>query len=112
MRTETLTHEDDGTMIQILPLVREGATDDARKQILEVQLKMATSSINHEYARAEYDRARDYEHREELLQYMHDCRCQYFEARSELSTYDPYALMDFEADLIRQKLMTMTEYNA
>ena len=70
-------------MIRILPLARDGAPDAAKKQLLELQLKMATSSINHEYARMEYDDADDRERRDDLLEYMHDCRRQYFEARGE-----------------------------
>jgi hypothetical protein len=97
----------DGPMISVSPMARDGATDEARKQLLELQLRMVTCSINHEYARIELDDHGEFERREELLSYMHDCRIQYLEARSELVTYDPYALADFEADLMRQKQATL-----
>ena len=79
---------------------------------LELQLKMATSSMNHEYARMEYDDTRDRERKQELLEFMHDCRMQYFEAREGLVVHDPYALLDFEMDLLRQKQTIVTQYHA
>jgi len=94
-------------MINIHPIAGMAADEEARKQLLELQLKMATSSINHEYARIEFDDACDRERRDDLLEYMHECRNAYFEARSALSAYDPYALADFEEDLMRQKQMTL-----
>lgn len=97
----------DDPMISIHPIAMTAADADAQKQLLELQLKMATSSINHEYARIEFDGAGDRERRDDLLEYMHECRTAYFEARSVLSSYDPYALADFEADLMRQKQMTL-----
>ena len=98
----------DGPMISVSPMARDGATDEARKQLLELQLRMVTCSINHEYARIELDDLGEFERNEEILSYMNDCRIQYLEARSELVTYDPYALADFEADLMRQKQATLS----
>jgi len=94
-------------MINIVPFENKGSCEDLKKQLLELQLKMATSSINHEYARIEFNDADDEEKRHELLDYMQACHAQYFEARMELSHYDPYELASFEADLMRQKLMML-----
>lgn len=94
-------------MINIRPLPGIRVSEEAQKQLLELQLKMATSSINHEYARLEFDDIDDRERRDELLEYMHECRRNYLEARTALSSYDPYALADFEVDLMRQKQMTL-----
>ncbi len=102
----------DGPAIDISPVARVGETNDTRRELLELQLRMATCSINHEYARKEFDDACDREKREDLLEYMHNCRCEYFQARTALASYDPYALAEFEADLMRQKQMTLTAYNA
>ena len=99
-------------VISVNPLARPGSSDEAKKQLLELQLRMVTSSINHEYARIELADDDSFERREELLDYMHICRRQYLEARSELEIYDPYALADFEADLIRQKQATIAPYQA
>lgn len=89
----------------------EASSEDARKQLLELQMKMATCSINHEYARLEFEALENVQRKEDLLDFMHDCRCQYFEARSELVNFDPYALDDFEKQLMRQKQMTFTNYS-
>ena len=93
--------------IDIRPLAATKENPDEKKFLLELQLRMATSSINHEYARLEFDDVEDRERREELLEYMNECHSNYFEARSELSTYDPHALVEFETDLMRQKQMTL-----
>ena len=102
-------HDDD--MISIVPLESEKPAEQ-KNMLLELQLKMATSSINHEYARMEYDDTQSKERQEELLDYMGSCRHEYFEARDRLVTYDPYALEEFEQDLLRQKLQTLSQYHA
>jgi len=106
-READFTNTDD-PMINIRPIAGGTADSDAQKQLLELQLKMATSSINHEYARIEFEDVWDRERRDDLIEYMHECRTAYFEARRALSAYDPYALEDFEADLMRQKQMTLS----
>jgi len=80
--------------------------------ILQLQLTMATSSINHEYARIEFEDTQDHDRQEELLEYMSACRQKYFEAREQLVTHDPHAVQEFEADLLQQKLETLNRFNA
>lgn len=82
------------------------------EKLLELQLTMATTSINHEYARKEFDDSHDYERKEELLNYMSDCRTKYFSARTELARFNPLVLETFERDLLLQKLTTITHYHA
>lgn len=103
---------DEEPIISIAPIDLEGRSERLRKTLLELQLMMATSSINHEYARMEFEDADSHEKKEELLEYMNDCRTQYFRARSDLEKVDPYALIEFEKDLLRQKNSTLTHYNA
>lgn len=81
-------------------------------QVLQLQLTMATSSINHEYARLEFDDTVDQDQREALLDYMNECRQKYFEARQSLMTYDPNAATEFERDLLMQKKKSMGQFNA
>ncbi len=80
--------------------------------ILELQLSMATSSINHEYARIEFDETADSERREALLDYMDECRTKYVEARDKLSTMSPSIVDQFEMELVQQKKMTLSHFNA
>ena len=89
-----------------------GESGESDNAVLQLQLTMATSSINHEYARLEFDDTLDVERKEELLGYMNDCREKYFEARQSLMTFDPYAVQDFEADLLLQKQKTLNQFNA
>jgi len=80
--------------------------------VVQLQLAMAVSSINHEYARIEYDDTLDQDRQEELLDYMNACREKYFEARENLKHFDTMALAEFEADLLRQKEETLSSFDA
>lgn len=84
----------------------------SREHILNLQLVMATTSVNHEYARMEYEEASDIERKEELMHYMSECREKYDEARGELSCVNPLVLETFETDLAHQKRTTMVHYHA
>jgi len=106
------TGTDTTTTLKIVPIASREISEERQKNFMELQLQMATSSINHEYARMEFDGTDDREKREELLHYMQDCRIKYFEARESLDRFDPSAVLDFERDLMKQKMQTMTEYNA
>lgn len=89
-----------------------GKPSGKKDPLLELQLAMATSSINHEYARMEFDETNDHERREELLHYMDDCREKYLDAREQLSTMSPQTLERFEKDLVFQKQTTLSQYHA
>jgi len=84
----------------------------SREHILNLQLSMATSSVNHEYARIEYEESVNIDRKEELLHYMSECRQRYDEARDELSCVNPLILETFESDLAAQKRSTMVHYHA
>lgn len=83
-----------------------------KDRLLELQLTMATTSINHEYAGMEFDETDDLERKEELLEYMAECRNKYLEAREELACYNPLKLEAFERDLAFQKKSTLVHYHA
>lgn len=111
--TEHSEHlENTDQFISIIPMEMDGRSEVTRKALLELQVLMATSSVNHEYARMEFEDADCPERKEELLEYMNECRAQYFKAREDLERYNPYALKDFEQDLIRQKQVMTTNYHA
>lgn len=90
-------------------LSEEGVPEE---KMLELQLTMATTSINHEYAKLEFEDSIDYERKEELLAFMSECRGKYLDARKQLANYNPVALETFERDLILQKLANITHYHA
>ncbi len=107
----TVTRKEEA-MFDIPMLARAAASDETGKHLLELQLKMAASSINHEYARIQFEDTEDRNRREDLLEYMRDCHSEYLDARSALAAYDPFALAEFEADLMRQKQATLSCYEA
>jgi len=112
MEKKTDVTESQDPKIGIVPVAMPNASEEAQKRLLELQLKMAASSINHEYARMQFEDTGESLEREELIEVMNDCHRQYNEARVELAAYDPYALAEFEADLMRQKQTTIARYNA
>lgn len=83
-----------------------------KDQLLELQMTMATSSINHEYARIEYEDSIDAERKDELAVFMEECHKKYTEAREKLAQQNPQVLESFEKDLAHQKQSTITHYNA
>ncbi len=104
--------EKDMPTLKIVPIASGSMSEERQKTFMELQLAMATSSINHEYARMEFEDTDDRTKQEELLHYMQECRIRYFEARESLERFDPEAVLAFERDLLKQKMQTMTEYNA
>lgn len=80
--------------------------------ILELQLAMATNSINHEYARIEFDESPARDRQEELLDYMDNCRSKYLAARDQLIQLSPLSVEQFEIDLAYQKRTTLQQYHA
>lgn len=101
-----------GQSISIVPITNGSCNEEEIRTLLKLQLKMATSSINHEYARMEFESVGNMQRREELLDFMNDCRSEYYEAREVLVQRDPSALAEFERDLLLQKAQTLTQYNA
>ncbi|MBI2092223.1 MAG: hypothetical protein HYT75_04430 [Deltaproteobacteria bacterium] len=90
----------------------EAVPAGSREHILNLQLVMATTSVNHEYARVEYEESSDIERKEELLRYMTECREKYDGAREELACFNPLVLETFESELAMQKRSTMVHYHA
>ena len=92
--------------------VENSGGGEEENPVLKLQLVMATNSINHEYARMEFEDTVDSERQEELLEYMSNCRQQYFDARESLVNYDQHALQEFETDLLQQKFKTLNRFSA
>lgn len=106
-----LSDPTDGFTMELTPsemVTAKGGKDP----LLELQMAMATSSINHEYARIEYEDSMDAERKDELAQFMEDCHKKYLEAREKLAASHPQVLESFEKDLAHQKQSTITHYNA
>ncbi|MBU4484317.1 hypothetical protein KKA47_02720 [bacterium] len=107
--TELIKQMDD-VVVTVNPI--DGLDETENEVLLKLQLKMATTSINHEYARVEYDDTNDREKREELENFMMLCHQEYLEAREQLAAYNPIVLASFEHDLLIQKQTALAQYNA
>lgn len=99
-------------IVEPLSVSMSETSEESDASVLKLQLAMATNSINHEYARMEFEDTLDVERKEELLHYMNDCREKYFEARESLQVFDSGAVQEFEADLLMQKRTTLNQFNA
>jgi hypothetical protein len=104
--------QDTEQVFSILPIDCDKTSAEKRNVLLDLQLKMATSSINHEYARLEFEDIDCSQRKEELLDYMSECRAEYFKAREDLEKYDPFAVIEFEKDLMHQKKAALSQYHA
>lgn len=82
------------------------------KDLVELQMVLTNSSISHEYIRKEYENAKSFQQRQELLEKMEIYKEAYFEARLTLQNIDPSIVEDLEKDLMSQKQTVMIEYNA
>lgn len=102
----------DELMVDIGDTGEKAVPVGSREHILNLQLVMATTSVNHEYARMEYEEVADIERKEELTHYMTECRQKYDEARGELACMNPLVLETFEQELAMQKKTTMVHYHA
>ena len=86
--------------------------EGASRDIVTLQMLMTNSSFGHEYARKEFESARSYDQKEELLAKMDHFKRIYFEARQTVSYHFPELLEDIEKDLLSQKLAIFSEFNA
>lgn len=105
-----LTMKNEEVVVTVNPIEGLGVVEN--EVLLKLQLKMATTSINHEYARAEYEDTHDRERREELDGFMSECHAEYMEAREQLEAYNPMVLASFERDLLIQKQTALAQFNA
>ncbi|HSA58755.1 MAG TPA: hypothetical protein VLJ37_03625 [bacterium] len=89
----------------LMDLVSQEKTD-----LVNLQMILATSSMNHEYARKAYDKTRSYARRQELLAKMSNLKNLYFAARSKLSVNHPDRLEAIERELNFQKQTVLSEH--
>lgn len=80
------------------------------ENLANLQMVLMTSSMNHEYTRQEYDRAKSFQKREELMSRMSDLKNLYFQVRKSLELNHPEKLELIERDLLFQKQTVLNEY--
>ena len=80
-----------------------------RSDLVNLQMILATSSMNHEYARKAYDKTRSFARRQELLVKMANLKNMYFAARDRLTVNHPDRVEAIERELSYQKQAVLSE---
>ena len=89
--------------------------DDEEKgdsDLVNLQMILVTSSLNHEYASHEFEKTESYHRRQELLERMAHLKSLYFVARKKLHYYNPNKLEQIESELRIQKQNVFNEHLA
>ena len=89
----------------VLPDSRSAEKTD----LVSLQMVMVTSSMNHEYTRKAYEKAKSYEKRQQLLARMSDLKTLYFTARNKLAHTHPHRIEAIEGELQVQKQTVLSE---
>lgn len=75
-----------------------------------LELVLVTASMNHEYAKKEYEKTNSFHRRQELLVRMSHLKSLYFNARQTLAETQPIRLAEIEEELRLQKEQVFPEY--
>lgn len=90
-------------------LTLAGSGEEGRADLVNLQMVMVNSSLNHEYMKKAYDKSKSYTKRQELLVRMTHLKTLYFAARKKLSECDPERLASLEDELQLQKMAVFSE---
>lgn len=86
------------------------AVSQEKPDLVNLQMILATSSMNHEYARKAFDKTRSFARRQELLTKMANLKNLYFAAREKLVVNHPDRLEAIERELNYQKQAVLSEH--
>jgi sialic acid synthase SpsE len=89
----------------MLDLASQEKTD-----LVNLQMILATSSMNHEYTRKAYEKTRSYARRQELEVKMANLKNMYFAARNRLAINHPDRVEAIERELNFQKQTVLSEH--
>jgi hypothetical protein len=81
-----------------------------KSDLVNLQMILATSSMNHEYARKAFEKTRSFARRQELLVKMANLKNMYFAARDRLATNHPDRVEAIERELSFQKQVVLSEH--
>lgn len=80
-----------------------------KPDLVNLQMILASSSMNHEYLRKAFDKTRSFARQQELLIKMANLKNLYFAARNKLATHHPERLEAIEKELSFQKQTVLSE---
>lgn len=81
-----------------------------KTDLVNLQMILATSSMNHEYARKAYEKTNSFARRQELMVKMSNLKNLYFAARNKLAIHHPERLEVIERELTHQKQTVLSEH--
>lgn len=93
----------------LLPLMESEIKELAGENLVNLQMVLASSSMNHEYVRQAYDRTHSFARKQELLIEMSNLKNLYFAARNKLALHHPERLDAIERELKFQKQTVLSE---
>ncbi len=82
---------------------RTEVSKGGKSDLVNLQMVLVTSSMNHEYARKAYVKTRSYDKKQELLERMEHLKSLYYNARKQLITCYPDRVSTIETELNAQK---------
>lgn len=83
--------------------------DSAKPDLVNLQMVLVTSSMNHEYVRKAYERTRSFDKKQNLIERMANLKDLYYTARKKLAVCYPDRLASIEAELLHQKQSVLSE---
>lgn len=75
-----------------------------------LELVLVTASMNHEYAKQEFEKTGSFQRKQELMARMSHLKSLYFNAREVLAAEQPEKLAELEEELRLQKQTVFPEY--
>jgi hypothetical protein len=99
------TFDEKESEAMLMQLASQEKTD-----LVNLQMILATSSMNHEYARKAFEKTRSFARRQELLVKMSNLKNMYFAARDRLSANHPDRVEAIEKELSFQKQVVLSEH--
>ena len=81
-----------------------------KTDLVNLQLILSTSSMNHEYTRKAYEKTNSFARKQELMIKMSNLKNLYFAARNKLAHHHPERLDAIERELTHQKQTVLSEH--
>ncbi len=83
--------------------------ESSKADVMNLQMLMVSSSMNHEYARKEYETTKSFSKKQELMIKMTSLKNLYFTARKKLADSSPERLTVLENELRVQKTQALSD---
>lgn len=80
-----------------------------KPDLVNLQMVLVTSSMNHEYTRKAYEKCKSFDKKQQLLARMSDLKALYFVARNKIAHSHPERLAAIENELRVQKQTVLSE---